>query len=1275
LRFLPGGPSIPDELLVARDEGRVVFFCGAGVSRAKAGLTDFLGLARVVADKLAIGPESATRELIAFLPTLPVIKGLGSLVSADRVFSLIERDFGTTDIYNAIATSLKPLPAADLSAHRCLLDLARGPDGHVRLVTTNFDLLFEECDPRLEKWKPPRLPDPLRNDEFRGVIHLHGHVTEDYTGAAGDGLVISSSEFGRAYLSERWATDFIRTVLEKYVVVFIGYAADDPPMQYLLEGLNRRVDSPNLAYAFHPGSVEDGQARWTQKGVRAISYAESTDHSSLWSSLDAWAVRAQNPDKWYGKVLAFASDGPEPLMSHQRGQVAHVLSTLEGARRLSQADPPLPASWLCTFDPLIRFGRPGRLGTITQREDYFDPFDSYGLDSDPVPAKIDPDDNYAKREVPSGVWHCFALTHQDRQNLHDEELSGFRGHWSVHAPRLINRLNLIGNWFVKVSGQPAAVWWAASQIGIHPDIQEQIKYKNQNSETSPVIRLAWRYLFDTWDKKRDDEFYHDWFDLIASAKHEGWEIGTSRRYAEFQRPYIKAGRAFYGSPRAPSLDAPLTLNDLVHLDVEYPRYSEAISIPDEQIAYLLKELRTNLELGVALEGEIGGYGLHLINTLEIAKPESESFQANGISVPLLAFASFFRRLKDYALNLAQLEARAWEFLPDNPVFTRLLIWASGDKRVVSAKDAGRFFCRLSSDSFWDSGHQADLLTSLANRWDELSKRNREAIEVRLLKGRRQWKKEAKAEFAQHRASLSLTRIMWLKSKGCEFGFDVDKESSKLRSVAPQWTEEYVNNAIRPGGIRGGWVRTDTSSTELQGDVPLSRVLEKAAEISGRTADFLVEKDPYAGLVASKPIRSLAAITLAAKRGQNHVWAWRTFLNSEKRTQDRFRLVRIIGLRLSKLSDAELESLIRPICGWLHKTSKMLLAESRQTFDALWARALKTLESDGESRKSAIVRQPNKPREWATEALNSPVGDLAQAILNDPDLKSPKPGSGLSVWWIKHADDLMGLQEDCHLHAITLFSHNLVWFYQVDPSWTESHLISAIARGGDEASSFWAGYFWGAHLPQQGLYLKLKPAMLRLANDNVLERREHNEKLAGMLLAGWGSRIDEIGDRGITDNEMRSILLNTDDDFRSQIIWYLETWSKDPTNHWADDAIVFLRKVWPRQLAARTSRISSRLCGLAFSQDEKFPQFVDSVLPLVTTIEQDFINLPIFGRSEKGLVERFPEKTLELLSAVLPHDPRKWPYGVSDVLARIATANEALKNDTRLIELTRIWNAR
>jgi hypothetical protein len=48
LRFAENGPAIPDELLVARDDGQVLFFCGAGVSAAKAGLPGFQRLAEAV---------------------------------------------------------------------------------------------------------------------------------------------------------------------------------------------------------------------------------------------------------------------------------------------------------------------------------------------------------------------------------------------------------------------------------------------------------------------------------------------------------------------------------------------------------------------------------------------------------------------------------------------------------------------------------------------------------------------------------------------------------------------------------------------------------------------------------------------------------------------------------------------------------------------------------------------------------------------------------------------------------------------------------------------------------------------------------------------------------------------------------------------------------------------------------------------------------------------------------------------------------------------------
>lgn len=279
MRFLADGPSIPDELLVARDEGRAIFFCGAGVSRARAGLSDFFGLAEKVTDSLGVTAGDPIRKLIAEARELDLRIGISGLISADRVFGLLEQDFLIHEIAASVANALKPTsPNTDLSAHRIMLDLARSTDGKIRLVTTNFDLLFESCDDSLPCHRPPRLPDPIHHDEFEGIIHLHGHVDKEYLGAFGDGFVLSSSEFGHAYLADGWATRFIRSILEKYIVVFVGYAADDPPVLYLLEALNKHQKSLSEMYAFQAGTQSDAEAKWRHKGVLPIAYDDTDNH-------------------------------------------------------------------------------------------------------------------------------------------------------------------------------------------------------------------------------------------------------------------------------------------------------------------------------------------------------------------------------------------------------------------------------------------------------------------------------------------------------------------------------------------------------------------------------------------------------------------------------------------------------------------------------------------------------------------------------------------------------------------------------------------------------------------------------------------------------------------------------------------------------------------------------------------------------------------------------------------------------------------------------------
>lgn len=250
MRFLENGPSIPDELLIARDEGRVVFFCGAGVSRARAGLLDYFGLAENVILRLGVPADSPACKILNEARHIGKRTGVDGLISVDRIFGLLEREFLVRDIESAVANALKPSPEVDLSAHRIIVDLAKTPEGKVRLVTTNFDRLFDHNDVGLKVWQPPRLPDPSRQDEMDGIVYLHGRANKDYSGSEGDGFILSSSGFGRAYLSDGWATTFFREIIDRYVVVFIGYTADDPPIQYLLEALNKREGQLSGVYAF-----------------------------------------------------------------------------------------------------------------------------------------------------------------------------------------------------------------------------------------------------------------------------------------------------------------------------------------------------------------------------------------------------------------------------------------------------------------------------------------------------------------------------------------------------------------------------------------------------------------------------------------------------------------------------------------------------------------------------------------------------------------------------------------------------------------------------------------------------------------------------------------------------------------------------------------------------------------------------------------------------------------------------------------------------------------
>lgn len=165
------------------------------------------------------------------------------------MFTLLDLEFDPQDARDSVARVLKPQINVELHGHKALIDLSRGSDGRPRLVTTNFDRLFEACDPALTSWGPDNLPVPERPADFEGIIHIHGRVDGDYD-AMSEAVVLSSSEFGRAYLWDGWATHYIRCLMDRFKIVFVGYSADDPPVQYLLEALREEQSPVENIYVF-----------------------------------------------------------------------------------------------------------------------------------------------------------------------------------------------------------------------------------------------------------------------------------------------------------------------------------------------------------------------------------------------------------------------------------------------------------------------------------------------------------------------------------------------------------------------------------------------------------------------------------------------------------------------------------------------------------------------------------------------------------------------------------------------------------------------------------------------------------------------------------------------------------------------------------------------------------------------------------------------------------------------------------------------------------------
>ena len=96
--------------------------------------------------------------------------------------------------------------------------------------------------------------------------------------------------------------------------------------------------------------------------------------------------------------------------------------------------------------------------------------------------------------------------------------------------------------------------------------------------------------------------------------------------------------------------------------------------------------------------------------------------------------------------------------------------------------------------------------------------------------------------------------------------------------------------------------------------------------------------------------------------------------------------------------------------WFLSTTKKLPDECVPTFERLATRLLGFLTDNPDAGGSGVVRG-NRDPDWATEALNSPAGKIAQALYHDPRRHDLEENQGLPAEWRTMVEGALALPGD------------------------------------------------------------------------------------------------------------------------------------------------------------------------------------------------------------------------------------------------------------------------
>ena len=635
MHLVTGGPKIPQPVLAAHEAGRLAIICGAGISR-HVGLPAFQGLVKEVRQRLGCTNDDVERAYRAW--------------AFDRALELLELHFGRAIVRRHVQDVLAVDDGADVRTHKALLDLARTTSGKTQLVTTNFDRLFEMADGDTRASWAPALPVP-KPGLWDGLIYLHGKIHQQ--DPDGEHLVMTTADFGRAYLVDGWASRFVSALFAHYTVLFVGYSVEDPVMRYLVDAIaaDRFLDIAfGEAFAFvglNEGEGEEAMvAKWAGKHVTPISYPvadNGRDHSSLHDTLRAWAgLHTGGIDSRRNVAFDLGRLDPAGLGEEDRSRFLWAVGDATIA------------------DYLASLGRETSLGWADV------------LGERITAATIDED-----QRVP---------------------IVG----WSVRESKLDAVSRPLARWLsTHVTNPDLARWVVQHGAHLHPEFASFVRYALEAAVTSDqldaegAVALVWSALLRGDALDASAQYDEDSFALVGRLGRDEWDAGLRRAVLRSLRPgllFRRSVSSLFGSPledpTAEEQEPEVIVSDLASIDIGLVASGQGFDIieaidkrPDRDA--VLADL--SVDAAVALRGAVG-----LLEALRLAgreydpsysdrpsiAPHGQNRSSNEwtalIELNRLAFETLARTDRPRAERLVALWKEA-----DYPVFRRLVLYAAG----------------------------------------------------------------------------------------------------------------------------------------------------------------------------------------------------------------------------------------------------------------------------------------------------------------------------------------------------------------------------------------------------------------------------------------------------------------------------------------------------------------------------------------------------------------------------------------------------------------------